>query len=261
MNLFPVWYDAGMTRPAHTCACQNSRFSQPVPAAQPSPTPTCVQPTTRRATHPLLPPSPRRPPLPAEPSLRLRPNLLRARAAAAAASTDGRVKVRLRFGRLLPFLSCPRDSFFHRGGRIWSGGFGGGSSRRREGGRGWWRGGRSPHRWTRRRRSSSTRPRPVPGGPAALGRLRRRRRLASGTTSWWARPRPSVSRDLYYWFMVLLVEILHFLFWVNSFLPLGIESFGYVSEASCGKIWWYFWWWWGAWHWYWEVVERCRAFR
>uniref|UniRef100_A0A0D9Y5F5 Uncharacterized protein n=1 Tax=Oryza glumipatula TaxID=40148 RepID=A0A0D9Y5F5_9ORYZ len=68
-----------MTRPAHT------------PCLQPSPTPTCVQPTTRRATHPLLPPSPRRPPLPAEPSLRLRPNLLRARAAAAA-STDGRVK-------------------------------------------------------------------------------------------------------------------------------------------------------------------------
>lgn len=36
MNSFPVWYEAGMTRPAHTCACQNSRFSQPVPAAQPN---------------------------------------------------------------------------------------------------------------------------------------------------------------------------------------------------------------------------------
>lgn len=36
---------------------------------------------------------------------------------------------------------------------------------------------------------------------------------------------------------------------------LGIESVGYVSEASFGEICWHIWW--GAWHWYHEAAERC----
>jgi len=56
--------------------------------------------------------------------------------------------------------------------------------------------------------------------------------------------------------VLLVLQFLHVQH-PNIHFSLGIESLGYVSEASFGEICGYIWWW--AWHWYWEAVERCWA--